>query len=169
MAGMGNDDGGCMSGGLLTMPRVRDRSVLAAAACVIFAFSFSPAAAQEYQGDLDPAPHDFSNRDDVVGAGMVSATLSGTTLTIRGNFAGLSSPATAAHLKVGLAMGVPGTTIGELNATHATKGEISGSVKLNSAQIAALRKGALYIQLDSVKGTDGNSWAWLENGESPGV
>jgi hypothetical protein len=148
------------------MPRICDRSVLVAAVCLIFAF-FMPAAAQEYQGDLDPAPHDFSNRDDVVGAGMVSATLSGTTLTITGNFTGLSSPATAAHLKMGLAMGVPGATIGELNATHAAKGEISGSVKLNSAQIGALRKGALYIQIDSAKGSDGNSWAWLESGERP--
>jgi hypothetical protein len=126
-----------------------------------------PAIAQEFAGDLDPAPHDFSNRDDVVGIGMVSATLSGTTLTIMGNFSGLSSPATAAHLKIGLAKGVPGPTIGELSTTHAAKGEISGSIKLNSAQIAALKKGALYIQLDSVKGTEGNSWAWLESNERP--
>ena len=149
------------------MPRIRDRSVLPAAICLILAFSFASAAAQDYQGDLDPAPHDFANRDDVVGIGIVSATLSGTTLTIRGNFIGLSSPATAAHLKMGLAKGVPGATIGELNATHAAKGEITGSITLNSAQIAALKKGALYIQLDSVKGKDGNSWAWLESDERP--
>jgi hypothetical protein len=149
------------------MPRIRDRFIFPAAVCLMVAFAAAPAAAQEYQGDLDPAPHDFSNRDAVVGAGIVSATLSGTTLTITGNFTGLSSPATSAHLKMGLAMGVPGATIGELNATRAAKGEISGSVKLNSAQIAALRKGALYIQLDSVKGTDGNSWAWLQSEERP--
>jgi len=151
------------------MPRIRDRFIPIAAVCLICAFTSLPAAAQEYQGDLDPAPHDFSNRDDVVGIGMVSATLSGTTLTITGNFSGLSSPATAAHLKIGLAKGVPGPTIGELAVTHAAKGEISGSIKLNSTQIAALRKGALYIQLDSVKAIDGNSWAWLENGERPRV
>ena len=146
------------------MPRLR-------AALLMLAVLTAPstAMAQQFQGDLDPAPHDFSNRDDVVGIGIVSATLSGTTLTIMGNFTGLSSPATAAHLKMGLAMGVPGTTIGELNATHAVKGEISGSIKLNSAQITALRKRALYIQLDSVKGKDGNSWAWLESDERPRV
>jgi hypothetical protein len=144
------------------MPRIR-------AALLMLAILTAPslAMAQQFQGDLDPTPHDFSNRDDVVGAGIVSATLSGTTLTITGNFIGLSSPATAAHLKMGLAMGVPGATIGELNATPAAKGEISGSIKLNSAQVAALRKGALYIQLDSVKGTNGNSWAWLESEERP--
>ena len=149
------------------MPRIRDRFILPATVCLIFAFSVAPVAAQEYQGDLDPAPHDFSNRDDVVGIGMVSAILSGTTLTITGNFSGLSSPATAAHLRMGLAKGVPGATIAELSATHAAKGEISGTVKLSSSQIAALKKGALYVQLDSVKGTEGNSWAWLENGERP--
>ena len=144
------------------MPRIR-------AALLVLAVLTMPslAFAQQFAGDLDPAPHDFSSRDDVVGAGIVSATLSGTTLTITGNFVGLSSPATGAHLKMGLAMGVPGATIGELDATHATRGEISGSIKLNSAQIAALRKGALYIQLDSVKGTNGNSWAWLESQERP--
>ena len=144
------------------MPRLR-------AALLMLAVLTAPstAMAQQFQGDLDPAPHDFSNRDDVVGIGIVSATLSGTTLTITGNFTGLSSPATAAHLKMGLAMGVPGATIGELNATHAVKGEISGSIKLTSAQITALRKRALYIQLDSVKGKDGNSWAWLESDERP--
>jgi hypothetical protein len=146
------------------MPRIR-------AALLMLAILAAPssAAAQQFAGDLDPAPHDFANRDNVVGAGMVSAILSGTTLTITGSFTGLTSPATAAHLKMGLAMGVPGATIGELSATHSAKGEISGSIKLNSTQIAALRKGALYIQLDSVKGTDGNSWAWLESGERPGV
>jgi hypothetical protein len=144
------------------MPRI-------CAAFLMLAILAAPslAMAQQFQGDLDPAPHDFSNRDDVVGAGIVSATLSGTTLTITGNFIGLSSPATAAHLKMGLAMGVPGATIGELNTTPAVKGEISGTIKLNAAQIAALRKGALYIQLDSAKGTNGNSWAWLESEERP--
>lgn len=144
------------------MPRMR-------AALLMLAILGAPsmALAQQYQGDLDPAPHDFANRDDVVGIGIVSATLSGTTLTITGNFTGLSSPATAAHLKMGLAKGVPGPVIGELDATHAAKGEISGSIKLNSAEITALRKGALYIQLDSVKGKDGNSWAWLESDERP--
>ena len=46
---------------------------------------------------------------------------------------------------MGLAMGVPGATVGELTATHAAKGEISGSIRLNSAEITALtERGALY-------------------------
>ena len=52
------------------MPRI-------CAALLVMVFLIAPAMAQQFQGDLDPAPHDFSNRDDVVGIGIVSATLSG--------------------------------------------------------------------------------------------
>ncbi len=123
------------------------------------------AADPQFEGELDPVPHDNSTRDNVVGTGMVSALLSGNTLTVSGNFAGLSSAATAAHLKMGLAMGVPGPSIGDLTATQATDGKISGSIKLNAAAIAALKKGGLYVELDSANAPDGNSWGWLENPE----
>jgi hypothetical protein len=88
-------------------------------------------------------------------------------LVIAGHFAGLSSAATAAHLQVGTAMGVPGPKIGELSATRARDGEISGSIKLTGAEIAALNRGAMYVQLDSVNAADGNSWSWLENPDAP--
>ena len=48
------------------------------------------AADPQFEGELDPVPHDNSTRDNVVGTGMVSALLSGNTLTVSGNFAGLS-------------------------------------------------------------------------------
>lgn len=124
-----------------------------------------PAAAAQYAGDLDPAPHDISMRDNVVGTGRITADLSGTALHLSGNFTGLSSPATAAKLKMGAAMGVPGTMIGELSATPAASGKVSGTITLDPNAIAALKKGALYIELDSAKAPDGNSWAWLESGE----
>ena len=134
-------------------------------AVVFGAISASPAfaAGQTFQGDFDPVPHDNSTRDNVVGSGTISATLLDGTLTVQGNFSGLSSTATAAHLRIGAAMGVPGPVIGDLRATAAAEGEISGSVKLNAAQVTALKKGALYIELDSAKAPDGNSWGWLES------
>jgi hypothetical protein len=125
------------------------------------------AADRRYQGDLDPFPHDNSTRDAVVGTGTVSATLTGNMLTITGHFAGLSSAATAAHLQMGTAMGVPGPRIGELQITQMRDGEISGSVKLTGAGIAALNRGAVYVQLDSVNAADGNSWGWLESLDAP--
>lgn len=136
-------------------------------AWLMMAFFFAPlpAAAGQFAGDLDPVPHDISMRDNVVGTGSVSADLSGTALHVSGKFAGLSSPATAAKLKMGVAMGVPGEAIGELTATHAADGEISGTVTLDQKEIAALKRGALYVELDSAKAPDGNSWGWLANGE----
>lgn len=146
------------------MPSIRASR---AAVCLAFALLLTPslAAAQQFAGDLDPVPHDNSMRDNVVGIGAISAALAGNTLAISGQFSGLSSPATEAHLKMGAAMGVPGATIAELSASHAASGQITGTVTLNAAQIAALKKGALYIQLDSAKAPDGNSWAWLQSAE----
>lgn len=138
------------------------RAIVGVILCALTGAGSAGAADGRYQGDLDPFPHDNSTRDAVIGTGTVSAILAGNTLTVTGTFAGLSSPATAAHLQMGMAMGVPGPRIGELSATQARDGEISGKVKLTPAAIAALNKGGLYVQLDSVKAADGNSWGWLE-------
>jgi hypothetical protein len=143
------------------------RAIVGLIICALTGAGSAGAADRRYQGDLDPFPHDNSTRDAVVGTGTVSATLTGNMLAVAGRFAGLSSPATAAHLQVGMAMGVPGPKIGELNVTQARDGEISGSVKLAPAAIAALNKGGLYVQLDSVNAADGNSWGWLENLDAP--
>jgi hypothetical protein len=136
-----------------------------AGAIAFAAVGASPAfaAGQTFQGEFDPVPHDNSTRDNVVGTGTFSATLSGGMLTVHGSFSGLSSAATAAHLRMSLAMGVPGAVIGDLHATAAYDGEISGSTKLSAAQVTALKRGTLYIELDSAKAPDGNSWGWLED------
>lgn len=148
------------------MPCIR---AACAAAYLALALLLTPslAAAQQFTGDFDPVPHDNSMRDNVVGAGLVSATLAGNNLSITGQFSGLSSPASGAHLKMGAAMGVPGTTIAELSASHAASGQVAGTASLDTAQITALKKGALYVELDSAKAPDGNSWAWLQSMEGP--
>lgn len=120
------------------------------------------AADVQLRGALDPFPHDMSTRDNVVGIGMVEATLAGDRLTISGRFSDLSSPAIGAQLRMGLALGVPGPKIGDLIVTKADAGEISGTVKLSPAAIAALKNNALYVEIDSAKAPEGNSWAWLE-------
>lgn len=104
----------------------------------------------------------MSTRDNVVGMGTISATLTGNQLTIRGDFSGLSSAATGAFLRLGAAMGVPGQRIGELAVTKAQAGQISGTIKLNAAAVAALNHNGLYVELDSAKAPEGNSWAWLQ-------
>jgi hypothetical protein len=120
------------------------------------------AAGQMFETDLDPFAFTPVTRANVVGIGKVSATLDGNTLTITGKFSELSSAATGAHLRMGLAMGVPGPVIGELTVTHESGGTISGTVTLNEAQVAALRHSAVYVQLESVKTPDGTLWGWFE-------
>ena len=121
------------------------------------------AAPIAFEAELDPAPFDASNRGDVINSiGDVAATLDGTTLSVKGTFSNLASPATAGSLRIGLAKGVPGDAIGTLTVAHATTGAFSGSVKLTSKQAAALKNQALYIRIDSEKAPDGNLQGWLE-------
>ncbi len=100
-------------------------------------------------------------RDAVAGSGSASALLAGTKLTINGTFAGLRSPATAARLHSGLAMGVRGAPVGELTVSKAMSGTITGSLDLTPDQVQSLRKGRLYIQISSEKAPDGNLWGWF--------
>lgn len=134
------------------------RFVALAGFCAAPAF----AADRQFVGEFDPFPHDMATRDNVIGAGTVTATLAGDRLTIRGDFTGLSSPATGAHLRMGLAMGVPGQVIGDLTITKADNGQVSGTITLSAPAIAALERNAIYVELDSAKAPDGNSWAWLQ-------
>jgi hypothetical protein len=141
------------------MPRHTNIFVSAATALALAA----PAWAAGYEAELDPTPFDATSRADVIGSiGNVTATLEGTTLTVHGTFTNLTSPATAGSFRIGLAKGVPGEAIGGLTVSRARQGEITGSIKLNATQKAALDKQSLYIRLDSEKAPDGNLQGWLE-------
>jgi hypothetical protein len=125
--------------------------------------SVAPALAAGYDAELDPVPFDASNRAIVLDSiGDASATLDGTMLNISGNFSKYTSPATGGSVRVGLAKGVPGDVIGTLTVDHAASGHFSGSIKLNNSQIAALKKQAIYVRIDSEKAPDGNVQGWLE-------
>jgi hypothetical protein len=123
----------------------------------------TPAIAAGFDAELDPVPFDASNRAIVINSiGDASAALDGSTLTVKGNFSNFTSPATGGSLRIGLAKGVPGDAIGSLSADHATSGHFSGSIKLSSEQVAALKKQAIYVRIDSEKAPDGNVQGWLE-------
>ena len=124
----------------------------------------TPAFAATYEAELDPTPFDATNRADVIESiGNVSATLDGSTLTVKGSFSNFTSPAIGGSFRIGLAKGVPGDAIGSLTVEHARQGSFSGSIKLNPAQLAALKREALYIRIDSEKSPDGNVQGWLED------
>jgi hypothetical protein len=123
----------------------------------------TPALAASYEAELDPAPFDATNRADVIGSiGNLTATLDGNTLTVKGTFSNFTSPATGGSFRIGLAKGVPGDAIGNLTVEHARQGAFSGTIKLSAAQLAALKREALYVRIDSEKSPDGNVQGWLE-------
>jgi len=134
------------------------------ALCAALLLLATPAlAAATYEAELDPTPFDATNRADVIESiGNVTATLDGSTLTVKGTFSNFTSPATGGSFRIGLAKGVPGDAIGSLTVEHARQGAFSGSIKLSAAQLAALKRQSLYIRIDSEKSPDGNVQGWLE-------
>ena len=137
------------------------RILICAATALLLA---APAFAAGYEAQLDPAPFDATTRADVIESiGNLTATLEGSTLTVRGTFSNFTSPATAGSFRIGLAKGVPGDAIGTLTVEHARQGSFSGTIRLTSAQMAALKKEALYVRIDSEKAPEGNVQGWLED------
>lgn len=119
------------------------------------------AADLQFSTPLDPVAFDNSTVKNNVGSGRIAASLAGSTLTITGDYAGLSSDATGAQVKLGSVMGMPGDVIGSLKVTGGTQGQVSGSVKLTAAQVAGLKKGGLSVVVLSTKAPQGNLWGWL--------
>jgi hypothetical protein len=64
---------------------------------------------------------------------------------------------------LGLDFGVPATDFfASLTAANATSGGISGTLDLTDAQVDALKKWHLFVQLNTVRGTDGSLWGWFQ-------
>ena len=126
-------------------------------------FAAAPAfALDNYQTDIGPTPKNGNTGANAQGRGTVLATLDNNRFTLQGKFAGLSSPATQARLRIGNVMGGTGPAIGDLKVAQAQSGEISGTFTLTPDQIAALKLGKLYVILDSQSAPKGNLWGWFQ-------
>lgn len=147
------------------LPRRGRWDAVAAVALGLIAFAVALTAQQTYKARLHALPATAKTLPDLAGVGSATATLSGMKLTVNGTFEGLKSNATMAELRDGGVAGVRGPMIGSLTITKAMKGSISGSVDLTAQQVGHLKKGGIYLQIDSEKPTDGTLWGWL--GERP--
>jgi hypothetical protein len=118
--------------------------------------------AETFRARLSPVPINISMMSTIAGTGSLSATLTGKQLTIQGTFEGLRSPATTAQIHRA-PKAIPGPAIPnlELTVTKAEKGAVSGTLELTQDQIADLRNGRLYVQIQSERAPDGNLWGWL--------
>lgn len=138
------------------------------AGCVMAMLLAGAAQAAEYRADLGPMPLDDETKAVIAGRGEVTAIVQGSRLEVSGRFKGLPSNATAAHLLLSPAIGVPGTKVLPLRMAGEREGTLSGSFRLTPAQAGALRTGRLYIQIDSEEappgyawGPKGTLWGWL--------
>lgn len=118
-------------------------------------------AAEKYQVYFSAMPFNDATQPIMQGKGTATATLEGDTLTVSGSFAGLTGPATKARLCSSRGPGIPGTPIVDLTLTGRMAGKVTGSMKLDAAQLAALRGRRLYIQIDSERAPSGHLWGWL--------
>ena len=136
------------------------------AACLLCLASLAAAqkaqSPETFKARLSPVPINVAMMATIAGSGSLTATLNGDRLTIDGTFEGLRSPATTAQIHRG-PKGIPGPVVAgfELTVTNAVKGLISGTIELTPDQIADLRKGEWYVQIQSVRAPDGNLWGWL--------
>ena len=141
--------------------------LVAAAFCV--APSVAPAGTAQntqntetFKARLSPVPINIMMMSTIAGDGSLTATLRGNQLTIQGTFEGLLSPATTARIHVA-PKGIPGPAVAnlELVVTKALRGTVNGTVELTADQVADLRKGRWYVQIQSERAPDGNLWGWL--------
>jgi hypothetical protein len=141
--------------------RVRLSTMLVAAGLAFAGPAF--AAPEAYQIFLGPAARTNATQMLALGRGLAEATLDGNKLSISGNFGGLPSAATDAHLCQGIGIGVPGTCDTDLTVSKDMTGSLSGAITLNAKQLAALRAGQLYVQINSQKAPapGGNLWGWI--------
>ncbi|MGA2213649.1 MAG: CHRD domain-containing protein [Bryobacteraceae bacterium] len=126
-----------------------------------FGLTLAAQNGETFKARLSAVPADARTRADLAGSGSASAVLTGTKLVISGSFEGLRAAATTAGLHGGVAAGVAGPAVGDLTISKSTSGTISGSIELTPQQLTILRKGGLYVQIQSEKAPDGVLWGWL--------
>ena len=137
-------------------------SVLLLGLCIalLSTTSYSQNMGNNLRGRLSPMPRTAQTVTTITGEGEVRAELSGNTLTISGEFTGLSSAATTVHIHQG-PKAQPGPVVLTIDATRATSGTISGALTLTPELIAALHAESLYVQIHSETNPTGEIRGWL--------
>jgi hypothetical protein len=131
-------------------------------ACTLtLVFSVSAVAQSgTFRARLSPMPTTPQTVTTITGEGEVILTLEGNTLTVRGNFAGMNSAATMAHVHNG-PPAQPGPVVHQLEITKMPAGEISAVLELTDEQLSALNNNALYIQVHSETNPPGELRGWV--------
>ncbi len=136
--------------------------LIAPLACALaLAFSVSAVAQSgTFRARLSPMPTTPQTVTTITGEGEVILTLSGNTLTVSGNFMGMNSAATMAHVHNG-PPAQPGPVVHQLEITKMPMGEISAELELTDEQLTALTNNELYIQVHSETNPAGELRGWV--------
>jgi hypothetical protein len=116
---------------------------------------------EQFETRLSASPLTDGTRVNISGEGRAHAELDGNKLTVSADFHGLASSATTAELYDGPGIAIPGPKAFDLTVTQGVSGTVSGSVTLTRKQVAAVRHGHFYVQINSQKAPDGNLTGWL--------
>jgi len=128
---------------------------------IVSASAFSQAnMGNSLRGRLSPMPVTPQTVRTITGEGEVRAVLNGTTLTVSGNYTGMSSAATMAHIHQG-AKAIPGPVVLRLDVAGGNAGTISGTLTLTPELIEALHAESLYVQIHSETNPEGELRGWL--------
>jgi len=128
---------------------------------LVLTFSAGAVAQSEtFRARLSPTPTTPQTVTTITGEGEVILTLDGNTLTVSGNFTGMNSVATMAHVHNG-PPAQPGPVVHQLEVTKMPAGEISAVLELTDAQVTALRNNELYIQVHSETNPPGELRGWI--------
>ena len=115
---------------------------------------------ETFKARITPVPIDTTMMSRIAGFGSATAVLIGRRLAISGNFSGLRSPATDAHIHQA-PKGIRGPALLDVTVSKGTSGTITASIELTQEQVEDLRHGRLYIQINSEGVPEGNLWGWL--------
>ncbi|MDX1491107.1 MAG: CHRD domain-containing protein [Pseudohongiellaceae bacterium] len=130
-----------------------------------FTLEASPATAADMNAlhaRLSPMPVTFLTVNTITGEGRVNASLEGNILTLSGEFKGMSSKATSAHIHKGpKAQPGPVAFSLELSDLNDGSGRLNAQVSISEDLIDALHAEGLYIQIHSEDNPSGELRGWL--------
>lgn len=138
-------------------------TVLRVGAAVAAAVLGAPTSAQQdetYKGRLSAVPIDFITAPATTGSGTVTATLTGSVVSVSGEFEGLNSAATHAHVHRA-PRGMRGPRAFDLEVTKGTSGSVKGRITMTEAQIEDLRRGWYFVMIHTENNPDGHLRTWL--------
>jgi hypothetical protein len=134
---------------------------IATVVALVATMAVTQALAQSVFGDkLGFVARNNANQQTILGTGWVRATLDGNVLVVEGEYSGLGSPATAAHIHLA-PPGQHGPVVFPLEFTAAAEGTLSGTFELSDAQMAELLAHNFYVNVHTEANPGGQIRAWL--------